>query len=134
MRLTRSKIIPVGKLGPVTFKAGYYVYTGSAFGPGGLAARIGHHFKFSKRCHWHIDYLRRFAEVIEIWYTIHPDKVECRWAKILHDTRGAGIICPGFGASDCHCIAHLFYFIRKPGIKTFRQKFKTPVFCKGMKT
>jgi len=133
MQLARTATISIGRLGPVTFKVGYYVYTGSAFGPGGLAARIGHHLKHSKKCHWHIDYLRRFAEVNEIWYTTHPDRVECRWAKILHDTRGASLICPGFGASDCRCSAHLFHFTRKPGVRTFRIKVETPVLCKGMK-
>ncbi|MCP3952032.1 MAG: GIY-YIG nuclease family protein, partial [Desulfobacterales bacterium] len=63
MRLARPRTIPVGRLGPVIFKPGHYVYTGSALGPGGLAARIGRHLKPSKKFHWHIDYLRRFAEV-----------------------------------------------------------------------
>lgn len=132
MRLARTTALSVGRLGPVTFDAGYYVYTGSAFGPGGLAARIGHHLRPSEKCHWHIDYLRRFAAVDEIWYTIHPEKVECRWADIFNNTRGARIIVHGFGASDCRCTAHLFYFRRKPGIRTFRKKIETPVICKGI--
>ncbi|MCP3956130.1 MAG: DUF123 domain-containing protein, partial [Desulfobacterales bacterium] len=109
-----------------------YVYTGSALGPGGLAARIGRHLKPSKKFHWHIDYLRRFAEVEEIWYTIHLGKLECRWAKLFQKTRGARIICPGFGSSDCRCDTHLFHFKRKPGIRTYRQKVETPIFCKGL--
>jgi len=35
--------LDIGKLGPLVLKPGVYVYVGSAFGPGGLAARIGHH-------------------------------------------------------------------------------------------
>jgi len=132
MRLARTTTLPVGRLGPVTFNAGYYVYTGSAFGPGGLAARVGHHLRPPEKCHWHIDYLRRFAEIHEVWYTIHPEKHECCWANIFHNTRGAGIMAPGFGASDCRCNTHLLYFKRKPGIRTFRQKIETPVYCKGM--
>lgn len=132
MQLTRTATLSVGRLGPVTFNAGYYVYTGSAFGPGGLAARIGHHLRSSEKCHWHIDYLRRFAQVHEIWYTLHPEKVECRWADIFNHARGARIVVPGFGASDCRCKAHLFYFKRRPGIRTFRKRIETPVFCKGI--
>ena len=48
MLLARTTALSVGKLGPVTFNAGYYVYTGSAFGPGGLAARSGHHLRSCK--------------------------------------------------------------------------------------
>jgi Uri superfamily endonuclease len=133
MQLARDTTIPVGGLGPVTFIAGYYVYTGSAFGPGGLAARIGRHLKSSKKCHWHIDYLRRFTEVHEVWYTFYPEKLECRWAQLFQKTRGARTLCPGFGSSDCRCDAHLFYFTRKPGIRTYRRKIEQPLFCKGMK-
>ena len=132
MQLPRTATLPVGQLGPVTFAAGYYVYPGSACGPGGLAARFGHQLKPSGQSHWRIDYLRQFAQVKEIWYTIHPKKVECHWAQLFHNTRGAGIIAPGFGASDCRCSAHLVYFKRKPGIRTFRQKVAPAVFCKGM--
>jgi Uri superfamily endonuclease len=41
----RKKRLIIGKLGTLTLQPGYYVYVGSAFGPGGLKARIGHHRK-----------------------------------------------------------------------------------------
>ena len=47
--------VEVGKLGRLAVQSGYYVYVGSAFGPGGLKARIAHHVKISRRPHWHID-------------------------------------------------------------------------------
>ena len=59
------------------------------------------------------------------WYTTHPERYECRWADILNHTRGARVVCPAFGSSDCNCGAHLFHFKRKPGIKTFRRKVGT---------
>lgn len=34
--------IDVGRLGRMTLAHGYYLYVGSAFGPGGLRARIAH--------------------------------------------------------------------------------------------
>ena len=49
--------IEIGKLGKFLIQPGYYVYAGSAFGPGGLKARIAHHMRISQRPHWHIDYL-----------------------------------------------------------------------------
>ena len=37
--------IQVGRLGTMQLQCGYYVYLGSALGPGGLRARIAHHQK-----------------------------------------------------------------------------------------
>ena len=50
--------IQVGRLGMMQLQRGYYVYLGSALGPGGLRARIAHHQKPSPHPHWHIDFLR----------------------------------------------------------------------------
>lgn len=38
-----TRRVRVGRLGNLQLCAGYYVYIGSAFGPGGLRARIDHH-------------------------------------------------------------------------------------------
>ena len=40
LHLEHREEITVGKLGTVTFPAGYYLYVGSALGPGGLEARL----------------------------------------------------------------------------------------------
>ena len=129
MKLAGDTAISVGKLGTIEFTAGYYIYTGSAFGPGGLKSRVGRHLKHSKKCHWHIDSLRKFAEVQEIWYTFHPEKVECRWSEIFKAMRNARILCPGFGSSDCRCESHLFFFKKKPGFTVFKRKTKVAVLC-----
>ena len=134
MQLAQARTVKTGKRGPVLFDAGYYIYIGSAFGPGGLAARIGRHLQRRKKSRWHIDYLRRFAEIREIWYTLHPEKVECRWAAIIQQTRRVMIPCPGFGSSDCCCRAHLFHFEKKPGLRTFRKKTRVPVRVKPLYT
>ena len=39
--------IQIGRLGTMRLQPGYYVYLGSALGPGGLRARIAHHQKLS---------------------------------------------------------------------------------------
>jgi len=57
LRLPCPATVNVGRLGRVRFPAGWYAYVGSAYGPGGLAARISRHLRPSKPSHWHLDYL-----------------------------------------------------------------------------
>jgi Uri superfamily endonuclease len=133
MVLAKDIAITVGSLGKLPFTSGYYIYIGSAFGPGGLQARIRRHLKHLKPCRWHIDYLRMFAEIEEIWYTFHPKKLECSWSETIRTTPGAGILYPGLGSSDCPCESHLYFFQRKPESNSFRKKSTTPVFCKRIK-
>jgi Uri superfamily endonuclease len=63
--LAENRTITVGKLGTFDFPMGWYTYIGSAFGAGGLVARLKHHLQPGDRPHWHIDYLRREAQVVE---------------------------------------------------------------------
>lgn len=105
----------VGSLGEVSFPRGWYVYVGSAQGPGGLL-RVKRHMQVASRKNisprWHIDYL-----------LLHPDvslsavacaesrdrQTECAIASVL-----GGKPVNGFGASDCSCRSHLFYFDSNP--------------------
>jgi Uri superfamily endonuclease len=105
-----ERSIKIGKLGMLKLQAGYYIYVGSAFGPGGLAARIAHHKRISQRPRWHIDYLRTAAEIIELWYTYDSRPMEHDWAETLAGAKGAWAPFPGFGSSDCNCKAHLYFF------------------------
>jgi Uri superfamily endonuclease len=114
--------IEVGKLGTLQLKPGFYIYVGSAFGPGGLEARIAHHCRKTDRPHWHIDYLGPFLKLIEIWYTYDPVHREHQWAKLISDIRGTSVPLVGFGSSDCRCKSHLFFRNARPSIRTFRQK------------
>jgi len=118
----RKKRLVIGKLGAFNLQPGCYVYVGSAFGPGGLKARIGHHRKSSSRRHWHIDYLTSALDLKEIWYTCDPIHREHQWATIIANTRGGSAPLAGFGSSDCRCNTHLFFFKSKPGSKNFRRK------------
>lgn len=78
----RAEIV-VGKLGVLEAQPGYYVYVGSAFGPGGVAARVGRHFRREKTLRWHMDYLREVAQIEEVWYATEKAHWECRWASML---------------------------------------------------
>jgi hypothetical protein len=66
--------IQIGRLGTMQLKRGYYVYLGSALGPGGIRARIAHHQKLSARPHWHVDYLRAHTRLHSVWlsYGVFP--------------------------------------------------------------
>ncbi len=121
---SKMKTITIGKLGTLFLKPGFYVYIGSAFGPGGLQARINHHLKNSSRPHWHIDYLSPTLRLCEIWYTYDPTRCEHQWAEIHAATRGAFIPLPGFGSSDCRCRSHLFFYHSQPSGNHFRRKIR----------
>ena len=117
-----KRTIKVGKLGLLKIQDGYYVYVGSAFGPGGLKARIAHHKRRSHRSRWHIDYLRTAAQICEVWYTYDQKHREHQWAEMLSTMKAGMITSPGFGSSDCSCPAHLCYFKSKPTIAAFRRR------------
>ena len=88
--------------------SGVYIYVGSAWGPGGIRARVGRHLRGSPKPRWHIDYLRRIASPIVLW--LAPDThLECAWAQYLLAQPDLSVIVPRFGASDCSCTTHLVY-------------------------
>lgn len=119
--------IKVGKLGMLRVRDGYYIYVGSAFGPGGLKARITHHKRPSHRSRWHIDYLRAAAEICEVWYTYDPVPREHQWAESLAASKESTIPFPGFGSSDCKCLTHLYHFKSKPTIALFRSRLQAKI-------
>jgi Uri superfamily endonuclease len=107
--------LAIGRLGQYDCAAGYYLYVGSAFGAGGLAARLAHHERPSKpRPHWHIDYLRARAPLIEAWSVSTTVRRECCWAQELAAAPGMSYCIPGFGASDNGCTSHLLFSSRRP--------------------
>jgi Uri superfamily endonuclease len=129
LRCSVSHRLEIGRLGALTTRRGVYVYVGSAFGPGGLSARVGHHRGMSSRPHWHVDYLRSVAEPEGCWYTLDPRFREHEWAAVLGGLPGASIPMPRFGSSDCSCASHLFYFPSPPSVWTFRRRLA--VRCPG---
>ncbi|MCX6985830.1 MAG: GIY-YIG nuclease family protein [Lentisphaerae bacterium] len=113
MSLPRRSCIKIGSLGVIDFKKGFYAYTGSAMG--GLEQRIRRHLRREKKLHWHVDYLIRKAEIREVHIKETDSKQdEClASATLAHD---GGTPINKFGASDCRCGSHLFYFNAKSGI------------------
>jgi Uri superfamily endonuclease len=118
----RSRKLWIGRLGDRRIPPGWYIYVGSAFGPGGLKSRCRRHFRQPHRLHWHIDYLRPAASLQEIWFTTDPVPREHLWAEMIAALPGAGTPIPRFGASDCHCRSHLFHFASKPVFAIFRRR------------
>lgn len=114
--------ICAGKLGELELQSGFYIYIGSAFGPGGLRARIGHHGRIARRPHWHIDYLRAGADLLEVWYSRDNQRREHLWAKTLGAFPGMAAPWPGFGASDCRCLTHLFFSKSPPSFDDFSSR------------
>ncbi len=112
LRSSRSRTVRVGRLGQLQLRPGYYLYVGSAFGPGGLRARIEHHCRRADRPHWHIDYLRRYTRLEGVWYCCR--RCEHEWATAIGRLPGAAVAMPGFGSSDCRCQTHLFWFPEAP--------------------
>jgi len=114
----------IGSLGKFDLIPGFYAYVGSAFGAGGLRARLGHHLAAAAEPHWHIDYLLQVANPVEVWYTTAGWKLEHHWAEFLEAAPRFRIPIPRFGASDYHRSrrSHLFYSKRWPSFGWFQQQ------------
>jgi Uri superfamily endonuclease len=124
LHMNRRAEVTIGRLGTFSFPIGYYLYAGSARGPGGLRARLARHLRKEKPVRWHIDYLLRDATVIEIWKASSPEKLECLWTQALLGMPGARIVVTGFGSSDCDCSSHLIHFPSLPSFHTFASQLR----------
>ncbi len=116
--------LQIGRLGQLHVRRGFYVYIGSAFRPGGVRARVSHHRKPPARPHWHIDYLRAITQLEEIWVTYDLIRQEHQWADLFRRMQGASIPLAGFGASDCTCESHLYFFAARPSLLVFRSRIR----------
>lgn len=108
IRLPRRLRTSVGSLGRVDFPAGDYFYLGSAYGPGGLRARLRRHLRVSKKVHWHVDHLTKAGDIVDIIAV--PAGRECDLVDRVLPCAGVSVPINGFGSSDCpRCPAHLLY-------------------------
>ncbi len=109
LSLSQAEQIKVGSLGVIDFAGGFYSYTGSARGPGGLK-RVDRHILvmdgIKKTQRWHIDYLLPYTSLVEVFITKTTQDLECRIANAL---RKQLMDVPRFGCSDCRCPSHLHY-------------------------
>ena len=136
MHLDHDLDLEIGSKGMMHFKAGYYMYVGSA--KANLTKRIERHKRKRKKMHWHLDYFRGHCEMIaavpirtsglplESWSLTHephpsmpsmpdPDievSVECALADAVGDIAEWEV--PKFGSSDCDCTSHLFGMMENP--------------------
>jgi Uri superfamily endonuclease len=128
LELPKPQTLTVGALGALDFTPGLFAYAGSARGPGGLAARLRHHLRRCRRCHWHIDYLRMKAPVVAIWTgraTANGCLSECQLADRLGRRLPFCLPFKGFGSSDCTCDSHLLHWplpaCDPPSLSAFRE-------------
>lgn len=123
-QVSQLKRLDIGRLGEFDIVPGFYAYVGSAFGSGGLRARLGHHLKSTAEPHWHIDYLLRSATPTEVWFTTFNQKLEHHWADLMEGAPGFRVPIPRFGSSDYHRsrASHLFYSKRQPSFRWFQDQ------------
>lgn len=113
LRADSERSARIGRWGRVRIVPGYYLYVGSALGPGGVGARVSRHFRRRKPSHWHIDYLRPLLRPLDAWCSFGNERLEHRWAESLSGSGSVSSI-EGFGCSDCGCHSHLFYTSKEP--------------------
>ena len=122
LKLPESRKIKIGSLKEHRFEEGFYVYVGSAKAKKKdcsprihiLSSRIDRHRQQDKgNPHWHIDYLRPFAEFCAALPIRTKDDLECKIADSLRDLTGDETP-DRFGSTDCRCQSHLFYFPDDP--------------------
>ena len=98
--------VAIARRPPRTLAPGCYLYCGSAYGPGGLAARLRRHLRADKKPHWHVDQLTVAAGVAGI--AVSPADCECDIVDQLKVAADVSVPVAGFGSSDCRrCSAHL---------------------------
>lgn len=118
--------VDIGRFGRMGLRPGFYLYVGSAHGPGGLCARLARHRRRDKRKRWHIDYLRTHVRLLEVWCTCNENRLESEWSAVVASIPGASVPMPGFGASDCPGEEHLFAFVRLPEFGEFVRRCHDP--------
>jgi endonuclease-3 len=99
--------ITIGSLGELLFPQGYYAYTGSARGPGGLSRVVRHQAVLEGRNstrRWHIDYLLPHTTLEMVAVTRTSLDLECSVARDIGSKLEA---VPKFGSTDCDCLGHL---------------------------
>ncbi len=116
VRLRKAVAFQSGRLAGQRLARGLYLYCGSAYGPGGLAARVGRHLRRGKAVRWHIDHLTETGEITGV--LLMPGGRECDLVKRIAADPGSEFPIPGFGSSDCRrCAAHLVHLPTGTGVR-----------------
>ncbi|MFB6085764.1 MAG: DUF123 domain-containing protein [Halodesulfurarchaeum sp.] len=117
LELEEERTVTFGAAGSRELAPGFYAYTGSAFGPGGLS-RVDRHRRVlrgrNSTRHWHVDYLLDNSAVTWIGTWVSPHRRnECEIAGAL-----LGDPLPGIGSSDCSCESHLVFHTDRSTLTT----------------
>lgn len=104
--LDRALLAGAGRCRSGHLPTGTYLYAGSAYGAGGIAARIGRHFKRDKKVHWHVDRLTLEASCLAAFIVENGN--ECELVEALLESNRVTIALEGFGSTNCStCRSHL---------------------------
>lgn len=125
LKANTGGVIRIGRLDTFWVPAGYVLYVGSAFGGGGVADRTARHRNPDAPLRWNIDYIKRFAHPVELWWAHHDQQtpIECRWAMALAALPGFCCPVPHFGANDCkRCPAHFLRIASRPSCEAFARQ------------
>jgi len=109
-KLLKDISLTVGSLGRLTFRKGYYLYTGSAMNS--LKSRLKRHMNKNKTFRWHIDYLVPVLEGLKPIPVMASEPLECKLSMELKNLNYEKV--PGFGSSDCSCNSHLYHTDKDP--------------------
>ena len=110
IHLPQDVTTKVGSLGEIHFPAGYYLYVGTA--KRALTKRMERHMRKHTAVHWHIDYLKGYADRCTAIPIRSSTPLEHELAEAVG--RIADGCVPSFGSSDCDCPSHLFRFADNP--------------------
>ncbi|NEW91798.1 GIY-YIG nuclease family protein [Rhodopseudomonas sp. BR0M22] len=126
--------IRLGAAASPLLRPGRYLYCGSAYGPGGLPARLGRHFRKDKAIRWHVDQLTTAGEVLGAWAIAGGDECE-----LVARLGFLPVPIEGFGATDCaHCRSHLLRWPSRVAARTVRAALAgddaAPVWLRGDST
>jgi len=110
LQIHRPVSIEIGSIGRYNLERGFYAYTGSAFGSGGLESRIARHLRREKKIFWHIDYLTSNFNISIAAFIKAEEKrkIECEVNRGIFEKLDSEPIVK-VGSSDCKegCKAHL---------------------------
>ncbi len=123
--LTLELVLDIAMLGRPVLAPGRYVYCGSAYGPGGIKARVARHLRQNKALRWHVDRLTLGGHVTHVAALVGGS--ECELMAGLCVEPGVSVPLLRFGSSDCRvCPAHLAAVPAKFDIGVFVSDFRSP--------
>ena len=99
-------------------RPGYYLYVGSARGPGGLHARVARHARREKKVWWHIDRVTvsPHSQILRVLCLAARELPALSESIVSNCLAGKGLApIPGFGSSDDPLAASHFFYTSRLG-------------------